>query len=461
MSKGGPCGVPGWALAGAILIALVPSPACGKRGAKKIPRSKDAAPAVVVEEKTPAGVTFAEEKEPNNTAESPGRIAVPGGIRGTLDGETDVDLYGLEVAGAGFLSAQVGGIEGVDLVLELRDAKGESLARSDRGPALVSEGIPGFPVAEGKYQVVVSEFVKKSKKRKRRKKGRKAEPVGRTGPSPTYELVVQLSDEPAEGLEAEPNDAAEQAREILIGDEAFGFLGWNKDQDLWALSLEGFSPGYAIDIDVSPVGGVWMSLEILDVEGNVLVKRTAERGKGVRVYGLVPGEGAERYFARLSSRRSNPEEKYSLRPTRRLLDLDEEAEPNDLPATAMALSDDPKEAEGTRRGYFMPGDTDCFRVPSRSEASLLTVTVEPPAGVDILLDVFTEAGAALGESDRGKRGASESLSAVPVPPNTAVIIKIGGMGDAEPTAYQLRWSLAPGGVAPAPDPTDEGYEDEP
>jgi len=431
---------------------------CSKRGAKRIPRSKDAA-AVVVVEQNASGVTFADEKEPNDTAEAAEQLTPPCGVRGTLDGETDVDRFSVKVTTPGLLSVHVGGIEQVDLVVDLVDAAGKTLARSDRGPALTSEGMPNYPVAAGDYQIVVSEFVKKKRRRSKKKK-EADQPAGRQGPSPPYELVVELADKPGEGQEVEPNEVAEEARELLIGDEGFGYIGWNDDKDVWAVSLEGFSPQYALELDLSPVAGVWLTMEILDGEGNLILERKGDKGQALRVHNLVPVEGAERYFVRISARRSNPDERYSLRPTRRLLDLDEEVEPNDAPSSAVVLSQDAKEIEGTRRGFLTPGDTDCYSLPARSEPMLFTVSVTPPPSVDAKLEVDTDKGQALGESDSSKRGGSESLAAIPVPANTPVVVKVTGSGDAESSSYELRWSLAPG-ASPAPDPTFDEYEDQP
>lgn len=446
-----------WLVGMCALLVAAQLSACSKRGAKRIPRSKDAA-AVVVVEQNASGVTFADEKEPNNTADEAEALTVPCGVRGTLDGEQDVDRFVVTIEEPGFLSVRVSGIEDVDLVAELQDASGKTLARSDRGPALTSEGFPNYPVAKGEYRVVVSEFVKKARKRK--KKTAKEKAVGRQGPSPPYELVIRRADEPGEGQEVEPNDTMEAAREVLIGDEAFGYMGWADDQDMWVISLEGFSPQYALEVDLSPVVGVWLTLQILDAEGGVVVERKAERGRAVRVHSLVPAEGVERYFVRISSRRSNPDERYILRPTRRLLDLDEEVEPDDSPATAVALSADAKEIEGTRRGFLTEGDVDYYSLPARGEPTLFTVSVEPPSGVDVKLEVETSKGEALGESDKGKRGGAERLEAIPVAAGTAVVVKVGGKGDSESSYYELSWSTSPG-AAVAPVPAMDDYEDGP
>jgi hypothetical protein len=342
----------------------------------------------------------------------------------------------------------VSGIEGVDLILELRDADGKVLAASDRGPALTVEGIPNYGVDKGTYHLAVREFV-----RKRRK-----DAPGRTGASPPYELIATFSETVPDGFEREPNDTADGAVELLLGDEVAGFLGWNRDVDMWKLSLEGFTPSYSLDLDLDGVPVVTPQVQILDHSGRPLLSHAGGEGAGVRIRNLVPGDGSPFYYARISGRRSNPLEPYRLRMSTRLLEPEDELEPNDTAETATPLRVDTSEEEGLRRGFIGPGDVDFYRLEAVGQATLLTVTVEPSGDVDVAVELSTHRGAALGAADAGKRGAREELAGVPVPAGTAVLVKITGDGAiAEP--YQVRWSVQPD-VATAPPPAfDDLYGD--
>jgi hypothetical protein len=421
---------------------------CGKKRAKRIERDRDAAAVVFVDRAAAATVELSDEVEPNDEESQANPVALGAGVRGSLDGESDVDVFRVEVPGDGVLGAQLSGIEGVDLILELRDKDGKVLAVSDRGPALTAEGIPNYAVGQGSYYLAVREFV-----RKRRK-----DAPGREGPSPTYELVVTFADEVPEGFEREPNESADGALEVLLGDEVQGYYGWNRDVDMWKLSLEGFSTSYSLDLDLDGVPVVTPTLEILDGKGGRVLARSAGQGDGLRVRNLVPEEGSAFYYARISGRRSNPLDPYRLRVSTRLLDPDEEVEPNDTPETAGPLRDDSRESEGSRRGYIGPGDVDYYRLEAVGEPMLLSVVVEPSGDVDVKLEVATDKGAMLGASDAGKRGAREELSAVPVPAGTAVLVKLTAEGAiAEP--YQLRWSVEPDVTVAPPPGLDDFFDD--
>ncbi|HUH05915.1 MAG TPA: hypothetical protein VML75_28190 [Kofleriaceae bacterium] len=442
-----------------IAVVLMAASGCGKKSDRTaISRDRDAA-AVVVVQRTPLGVSFTDEVEPNDTSEQAGALDLPGGIRGTLDGEADVDLYRLTVSEPGWLALEVSGIDGVDLILELRDDSGASLARSDRGPARTIEGVPNYRVEKGRYLVAVSEFVKKRAKTKRGKGDQ-----GRTGRSPTYELTATLaSTEPEPHHEREPNQGAAEALELPITTDGFGFIGWRDDVDRWRISVEGLSEEYGLDIDLTPVEGVQLTLEVLDDNGDPVLSRKGDKSKAVAVRSLARKPGHEHYYVRISGRGSNPIERYALRFSNHLLDLEEEREPNDDRASATPVWREPGRDSGTASGRLLPGDVDWFAL-TVPPASQLTITVSPPAEVDVALAVANKDGGILGESDAEKVGGREALHDIPVSGSIYIIVKGQGSADTlEP--YELSWSLGFGAPAPAApdsrgDPSYDPYDED-
>ena len=517
-------GSPPGAVTGRLLLALgcalcVLSMGCKKGpggGAKKIPRDKDAQAVVIVDQAAEQVIEFIDEVEPNN--EPPGQtLALQQGVRGNLDGETDVDIYAITVAQPGVLDARVSGIEGVDLVLELRDPAGAVLARSDRGPATVIEGIPNARVSAGAYQLVVSEFVKKRRKqrKKRRKKGAAEEPIeGRTGPSPTYELSARWVAEPEKGHEIEPNEERELAAEIVVGDGGRGFLGWSKDVDMWRLSVDGFAAEYSLDLDLTPVPGVTPTLTIRDQDGEMVLERQGSKDLGLTVRNLVvarkdapPASGEPRsgssggassgagggsaasgaddggegrfYYVELRARRSNPIDTYQLYVATRLLDVGDENEPNDQPATAVELvvpgspggagtspgvvRGDPP-VDGVRNAHLTIGDVDHFRLQAGDAPLLVAVTARPLGDADLELSVLVD-DQVVAMIDGGKAGASEALADVPVAAGKIAVIKVAGKGSLGNDArYELRWSAEQSGpgssVGPDDDDGDDGGDDD-
>jgi hypothetical protein len=440
-------------------LALVLASA-GCKGKKKVrelglSRVRDAAAVEVVDRVVQSGFTgpLAAEVEPNDTRDQAGPVAVPGGIEGTLASEADVDFFRIEPGPARVVSVLLTGPPadqgGVDLVLQLHDADGKLLAHSDRGPAGITEGLPNAALAAGvAHYLSVSQFVKKSAKKK---KGAAA-PDAVAG---SYRLTVERV-EPGPADEAEPNDAPDGAREVLLGDEVSGYIGWNKDRDHWTLSLAGFSGGYVLDLALDGVDGVALTAEILATDGRVIASRKGEVGRGVLIRGLLPEVGARHWLARISGSRSNPLEPYRLRPTARELAEGEEAEPNDDEAHAIVVGPLGDGAEGERRGFLDGGDVDFYRFEGGREPLTLNLSVEPPSGVDVVVRVMRPGGAEVARADGGKAGVREELDALAIPGGGALVIAIDGkaLGD-EPDPYVLRWSTRADMVAPMRDPHRE------
>lgn len=422
-------------------------------------KGRDAAPVVIVDSPTARG-PLVEEAEPNNAQAEASPLTLGAGAKGSLDGETDVDWYRVQVDRDGTLDARVSGISGVDLMLEVFDGEGKSLAKSDRGPATVVEGAPNLPVKAGTYFVTIGEFVKK-RPAKKKKKGKAAEePEGRVGQSPAYELEVSLRSETETDFEREPNDDLEGAREVLLGDRFNGFVGWNGDRDLWKLSLEGFTTDYTLDVDVEGVPDIAFTLEILDGDGKVVVKSKANKGAPIATRNIVPvtGEGASKYYyARISADRSNPIDAYVLRVSTRLVEPDEEMEPNDEASQASALRPDGTQAEGRVRGFATAGDVDIYALSASASAQALDVWVTPSADFDAEIEVYV-GDALVASGNAGKLGTREELLAVPVAANAQVTVRVRGeLADVAAGEYELKWALREG--APAVDDVPSFYDE--
>ena len=409
----------------------------------------------IVDRKVTAKASVVKEVEPNNTVSAATPVSVGNRVHGSLNGVTDADYYKLSVAKPGLLSAQLTGIAKVDLVLELRDGADKSLARSDRGPANTLEGLPNYPVKKGDYFIVVREFVKKRKKQRRRRKNRrrhrrkaKNNKPARTGPSPNYELSLTMTDAPAssKSVEVEPNDKVASAVELKPGVDGVGYIGWDKDRDVWKLLLDEVTGDDVINVDVAGVSGVRLIMEILDVDGKRMLRRWGSKGNAVIVRGMRPKSGHEACFVRLFARRSQPGENYSVRFSVGKPDPSDEVEPNDRVRASTSLLDGkattPPQTGGLRRGYLTRGDVDYYKLPKRAQPMALTVSISPPAEVDAVLFVLDGKGQQLAKADAGKRGARESTKKLRIPANTKVVIKVSGNGDSkQPERYELRWSV--------------------
>jgi hypothetical protein len=442
------------------VASLVASAACSSKrgGAKKIPRERDAMDVVIVDNTRPSEMKFGEEAEPNDSQAEANVLGAGTGMRGTLDGATDADFYKVTLETPGILDAQLSGIEKVDLMLDLRDIDGKVIAKSDRGPAKINEGIPNYPLPAGDYYLVVAEFVKKKKKKKRKKSKKKA-PAGRQGASAIYDLSVKVGVTPEADFEVEPNADAGDAVKMLIGDEHFGYIGWSKDVDTWRLGLDGFTENYSADVDISGVDGVTYTLEIIDPSGEEILVRKGKKGGGLAVRNLVPDlsdDAPKAHYVRIKASRSNPSKRYEIVMTTRLiLSEEEEIEPNDDPDTATALRENGKVDEGSHSGYLTTGDQDYYYLEVGGEPSVLDVQVVPPAKTNVKIEVGEVGGGKLGMTDRGKRGAAETLEALPVGAGKMIWIRVhGARAGKDLFPYTMKWSLEP-----APPPGDDDDDD--
>ncbi len=427
-------------------------------------RSRDAAAAVVVVDR-PGGTAGSStsdlpaEREPNAKAANASPLGA--GVQGVLDGETDVDAFQIVSPGPRMVTAVLAPIAGIDTRLELRDRDFALLATSDRGGPGVGEGLAGAPLDKGTFYLVVREVARPVKPAKPAKPkpgaGSAAPPTGRVGRSPPYTLTAQLVADPVAGGEREPDDDPGSANEVSLIEPVTGHLGWTGDVDVWKVSLEGLAEGNGLDLAVTAVPGVTLSLAVTDAADRPRVAVTGLPGQPLLVRSVAPrldpGE-ATIHHVKISGKPSNPDVGYTLTVTARLLDVDEEAEPNDKPATATTLRYG-AEDEGTMRGALAAGEVDVYALSPSSGPRQLDATVDGVAGLDLVCEVLGASGASVDKGDRGGAGAGEDATA-PVPSGAPAFIRVtakAGKKPVPPAAYVLRWSSSVGGP-PAATPDD-------
>ena len=425
----------------ALIATLAAIAGCGKSRQK---RSNDAAPVEVITAPIPtdaAGGATIDEVEPNDGDDIATPLALGATVRGRIEPETDADHYRIDVIEAGALALDLPAVEGVDLVLELEDAGGTLIARSDRGAARSREGLPNAFVTPGRYVAVVrgKKIVVPVKKGKKPKKGAPPDAAVPAGPAPVYELTAKLAPTVA-NAEREPDDDRGTAIELIVGDTVSGFIGWSGDADVWKLSVEMLSAKNAIDVDVSAVEGVVLSVEIADGVGQPLAVRKGPRGGPLALRGLVPivPEGAPPYhYLTIRGDRSNPETAYQLRVTAKVPGPDAEVEPNDAPDKAMAVLAERTVVHAT----WTPGDIDCFVLAADPAARILDVTIdtqgESDLGVDLLVD-----GKVIATVDHPGKGTAERVTGA-VPAGAMPVIRVRGAEASGEGAYDVQIAEGP------------------
>lgn len=440
----------------ASLLALV---ACSKSRQK---RAGDAAPVEVVTQPmlgdagTGSGGATGDEVEPNDGDDVATPLPLGGTLRGRIEPETDADYYALDIKDPGALGVEVSAVDGMDLTLEVLDAGGSSLARSDRGGVKTREGVPNLGVTTGRYTLIVRAKkipVKPVPAPKKPKKGAPAPAPATAGSGsgssaqvginvPAYEITAKVSPWAA-NAEREPDDDRGTANDLIVGDTATGYIGWSGDADVYKLSVEALSAKNYVDIEVAAVDGVALAVEVADAAGHVLMTRKTAKGAALVVRGfvpLVPSGAPPFHYVTIKGTGSSHEAPYQLRVSEKVPGPDAEAEPDDTPEHAMPVPPDRTVIHGT----WTPGDVDCYALPVEQAARTVDITIAPPADADLQADVILD-GKSIAKGERPGKGAEEKLVAA-VPASATAILCIKGTDKSAEGAYDL--TLGDGPAAP-------------
>ncbi|HUJ59440.1 MAG TPA: hypothetical protein VLX92_13135 [Kofleriaceae bacterium] len=405
----------------AIVAALA---AC--RGAAPAHRSGSAAPVEIVNQPAlpdaaPAAGT-SEEIEPNDTDDVATPLPIGGTVRGKIEPDGDVDRYRIDVpkGGPGELAVTVSGVD-QDLILEIADDGGNVIARSARGGVRVAEGVPNLGVTPGRYTAIV----RLAPARKKPVKGRSRRPEP-AKPAPVYEITAKAVTR-ARDAEQEPDDDRGTANELLSNDSATGYIGWSGDQDVYVLSTELLSAKNVVAVEVSPVEGVALELEVDDAIGQPLAIRKGARGDGVALHGLAPviAQGAPPfvYFV-VRGDRSNLETSYTIKTTASVPDVDAETEPDDTPEHPFEISPD----RATVHATWDFGDVDCFAVPVAAAEHEVELAFATPAELDLAAELFVD-GKSVAKVDHPGKGVPEKVGAV-IPAGSHAVACVHAVGDA-------------------------------
>ena len=242
----------------------------------------------------------------------------------------------------------------------------------------------------------------------------------------SYRLIARLSRRSRPAPSSSPTGRPALATELSPGGEAVGYLGWRRDQDWYRLSTAGLAEGSVLSVDLDPVPEVSASLVLYDAVERKLLESRGRKGERVAVRSVrVPAGDAQLYVVVRADAGSNVEARYNLRSRAELPKSGGEAEPNDDPAHAQAITD------GTLLGYLSRGDVDVYRYATGGPSEL-DVEVAPPERVDVKLEILREDGTVLARSDSGRRREAEHLPNLYVPGTNVLVRLSAGKGDGNP-----------------------------
>jgi hypothetical protein len=424
---------------------------------KPIALKGDAGPAVVVVEPNQnhpqnvlLQVPLADEKEPDDDLAHAQPLEAGKGIKGTIAAAhlvkgkpaSDEDFYSWTEGGAAgdggarFHEARLtlGGVAGVDLMLEALDGDGKRLWLANEGAVGEGETIANLAVDPGSTYYV-------------RVRAAGTPPAAETAP---YQLVVQSAAAPA-GAEREPNDDAAHPTMLADMSQASGFWGRKHDEDwlLLPVHLPEGANGGILRVELSAVDGVAPQIKVM-AGGDALASARGQKGDELRLRNVGVTGGTTSLLVQLrAGEGKNLEARWLLKvgvePPLSGSDQLVEQEPNDSVEKANTAA-----AGQTLSGFLWPGDADVFCLPEDAQ-TLVRAAVEAMEGVDFKLDRLGRDGRVRAHADEGGAGKPETL---PPAPGGCVRVTARGKDSVFDAPYRLSFVAVPLGPDVEREPND-------
>ncbi len=382
-----------------------------------------------------------QEREPNNWPEYAQKIKPDFVIRGTIGFPLtktmgDRDVYCFKVGGKHkqVLRAQLAGVPKLRLQLTVRTARFVTI-KTTRSPGIGRELIiSNLALRPGGYCFVVMEAGGGPPHRYNRKQ--------------SYLLQYSLR-APRASEETEPNDKFYEANPLVPGGEVRGLLGRAQDKDWYRVSLVGLPAGSLLGLTFEGVGGVTADVTVYNWARKKIITRRGTRGATIYIRDLkVRLLTRTVYVSVKAHRRFNPDDTYRLRVEATRPGANREVEPNDTPRQAVHLSGKRGEVLGS---IEVAHDVDYFYLALLGRSNV-RISVQPPAGVDVALAVYSLRGRRLAEASSGKAGEAELLANIRAVHGVRVRV-VGKKRTFDPKhSYKISWVVTP---------ADRGDEREP
>ena len=287
----------------------------------------------------------AEELEPNDSLSAAQVVGFDEAITGSISSSSDVDLYEVEVTGAGQLTVSFKGLgyESTGWIFGVIDASGEVLTSRVCDREECERGVSSFvgiSLAGTYYVQVVSE-------------------LSSSNPDSSYEFSVAYSSEIG-GVELEPNDSLSAAQVVGFDEAITGSISSSSDVDLYEVEVTG-----AGQLTVSFKGLGYEStgwiFGVIDASGEVLTSRVCDREECERgVSSFVGISLAGTYYVQVVSElsSSNPDSSYEFSVAYSSEIGGVELEPNDSLSAAQVVGFD----EAITGSISSSSDVDLYEV---------------------------------------------------------------------------------------------------
>jgi hypothetical protein len=168
--------------------------------------------------------------------------------------------------------------------------------------------------------------------------------------------------------------------------ERAGYLSQNRDEDWYRIPRPPLPS--VLNVEVGPVEGVAIGLQITDGRGKKLTGAVGQRGSKVILRNVrLPSENADAgaddealFLVVRAESGQNREDRYILLLNLGPVDGEMEIEPNDNPSQGTIAG------EGPLQGYLSRGDVDFFRIAGHPNQTI-AVRVVPPPRVRLVMEI--------------------------------------------------------------------------
>ena len=389
-----------WIYPPCIIILLTIALGCGSK--KEVPVKKELNPNL-------------EEIEPNDSQSQSQAIADGTFLRGFIGAQKDQDWYKIPIPpdSSAILRAELTGVTGINLKMELFDSDGAELLdinknKEDEGEIITNQGL-----SSGVYFLRIRELWLQGRERK-------------FNDTTAYYLHVYLS-AAASDVEFESNDKAIKSSLIQSELPVRGYISPYKDVD-WFKILLPKSGNHYLELQLSGLENVDLEMAVYDpIEALLLKRNNASRGEGETILNLGINPDLDFYYISVQGGtwQSNEDTTYQLTATFRTYKGKMEIEPNDRMVHASQIA-----SGDTVRGFFDTSDDidwyqlQCF-APHQQIARIEAFGIPK---INLKLTVFNQNEEQVWSVDETGEMENEIITNLGLKSNTNYFLKVENIG---------------------------------
>ncbi len=351
------------------------------------------------------------EQEPNDAPAQAQLVSHGVIVQGVIGAPKDQDWYRISIPGdsLAILRAELTGVLGLNLKLELFDRNNEKLIEADKNKEDLGETISNYGLVAGDYFLRVRELWAEGKERK-------------FNDTTAYQLRIQLARVLPE-REFEPNNKAIRANLLQPGRPVYGYISPYQDVDWYKIALPPERNRF-LTLQLTGIENMDLEMAIYDpIEAELMVRNSGGKGEGETIFNLGIQPELEYYYVVIKGGKwqSNEDSTYRLTASFRDFSGQMELEPNDRPVRATRIS-----SGDTLKGVIdTPGDIDWYQLHNYSiNPQVARIVALGVPKINLKLTVFDETEKAIWTVNDGGEMENEIISNIGLPGNSTYYLKV-------------------------------------